>query len=55
MAKCKWCDAPATEANGLCFADAEEQAVLVYDAFLDATGDTEKAKAAAQRSWQAAS
>jgi hypothetical protein len=52
MAKCKWCDQPATEANGLCFSDAEENAVLTYAAFLEVTGDSAKAAAAAQKSWQ---
>ena len=49
---CKVCgDREATEANGLCFDDAEELAALTYQAAIEVGLTQTLAVEAAQRSW----
>ena len=52
--KCKyeWCEAPASEANGMCFDCAEETAVLMHDAVLEFGGTPEQARKSAQSTWK---
>jgi hypothetical protein len=51
MSTCKFCSREATEANGMCFDDAEEMAVLVHDATLEFGGTPEQAARNAQAAW----
>lgn len=56
MNKCKnapeFCSGTATEANGLCFLCAEENAVLLFEAAIEFFATEQSATALAQKSWK---
>lgn len=54
MSKCEECEREATEPSGLCFACAEEFAVLLFDAAIECGYSREQAIRTSRAAWEGA-